>query len=196
VGPNHRDTGVTTSVIGALKRVLLPRSAELGVYTCGGRGRHSRKTPEELVSVGERTGLDADQLIRASRLSARRGLPIRVRWRSRSASSSHPATKIAPKCRWNAAPVQRRVSAVFTTTSDVFVYVKIAGGFNSRRLYFSIADRRRNATTTLARARHCQLGGFACRQPPRKRLGGLLKSGSRWQPEQVFCRQPSPGAVA
>jgi hypothetical protein len=43
----------------------------LGIYVCGGRGRHSRKTPDELVSVGERTGLDANQLIRASRLSAR-----------------------------------------------------------------------------------------------------------------------------
>jgi uncharacterized protein len=71
LGMDWHSSGITTSVIGALKRALVPKSAELGIYICGGRGRHSRKTPDELVSVGERTGLDADQLIRASRLSAR-----------------------------------------------------------------------------------------------------------------------------
>src|SRR4051812_19979036 len=71
LGMDWHSSGITTSVIGALKRALLPKSAELGMYICGGRGRHSRKTPEELVSVGERTGLDAKGLTRASRLSAR-----------------------------------------------------------------------------------------------------------------------------
>src|SRR3954470_14353029 len=71
LGMDWHSSGITTSVVGALKRALVSRSAELGVYICGGRGRHSRKTPDELLSVGERTGLDADQLIRASRLSAR-----------------------------------------------------------------------------------------------------------------------------
>jgi uncharacterized protein len=71
LGMDWHSSGITTSVIGALKRALNPKSAELGVHICGGRGRHSRKTPEELVSVGERTGLDANALIRASRLSAR-----------------------------------------------------------------------------------------------------------------------------
>ena len=71
LGMDWHSSGITTSVIGALKRALSPKAAELGVYVCGGRGRHSRKTPDELVSVGERTGLDANQLVRASRLSAR-----------------------------------------------------------------------------------------------------------------------------
>jgi len=71
LGMDWHSSGITTSVIGALKRSLLPKAAELGIYVCGGRGRHSRQTPGELVSVGERTGLDANQLIRASRLSAR-----------------------------------------------------------------------------------------------------------------------------
>jgi uncharacterized protein len=71
LGMDWHSSGITTSVIGALKRALRPKAAELGIYVCGGRGRHSRRTPEELVSVGERTGLNANELIRSSRLSAR-----------------------------------------------------------------------------------------------------------------------------
>jgi hypothetical protein len=71
LGMDWHSSGITTSVIGALKRSLRPKASELGIYVCGGRGRHSRQTPDELVSVGERTGLDANELIRASRLSAR-----------------------------------------------------------------------------------------------------------------------------
>jgi uncharacterized protein len=71
LGMDWHSSGITTSVIGALKRALRPKAAELGVYICGGRGRHSRQTPGELVTVGERTGLNADELVRASRLSAR-----------------------------------------------------------------------------------------------------------------------------
>ncbi len=71
LGMDWHSSGITTSVINALKRALRPKAAELGIYICGGRGRHSRRTPDELLIVGERTGLDADGLIRASRLSAR-----------------------------------------------------------------------------------------------------------------------------
>jgi uncharacterized protein len=71
LGMDWHSSGITTSVMGALKRALTPKAEELGLYICGGRGRHSRRTPEELESVGNRTGLDAGQLVRASRLSAR-----------------------------------------------------------------------------------------------------------------------------
>ncbi|HMC10523.1 MAG TPA: DUF763 domain-containing protein [Pirellulaceae bacterium] len=71
LGMDWHSSGITTSVVGALKRALRPKAAELGIYVCGGRGRHSRRTPDELVAVGERTGLEANELIRASRLSAR-----------------------------------------------------------------------------------------------------------------------------
>jgi hypothetical protein len=71
LGMDWHSSGITTSVVGALKRAMNPKAAELGVYVCGGRGRHSRRTPDELLTVGERTGLDATELIRASRLSAR-----------------------------------------------------------------------------------------------------------------------------
>src|SRR3569623_451160 len=71
LGMDWHSSGITTSVIGALKRALSPKAAELGLYICGGRGRHSLKTPDELTAVGEKTGLNATQFVRASRLSAR-----------------------------------------------------------------------------------------------------------------------------
>jgi hypothetical protein len=57
--------------MGALKKGLNPRSHDLGIYICGGRGRQSRKTPEELRAIAQRTSLDGDDLIRTSRLTAR-----------------------------------------------------------------------------------------------------------------------------
>jgi len=71
MGMDWHSSGITTSVIGALKRGLAPVSHELGVHVCGGRGRHSRKTPAELRALGEATGLDADSLCHASRLVAK-----------------------------------------------------------------------------------------------------------------------------
>jgi hypothetical protein len=71
MGMDWHSSGITTSVIGALKRGLKPLSGELGVHVCGGRGKHSRKTPAELLIVAERTGLDGAGLGRASRLVAK-----------------------------------------------------------------------------------------------------------------------------
>jgi uncharacterized protein len=71
MGMDWHSSGITTSVIGALKRGLGPLSDELGVHVCGGRGRHSRKTPDELQVLGERIGFDGAKLTRASRLVAK-----------------------------------------------------------------------------------------------------------------------------
>ncbi|HYC57387.1 MAG TPA: DUF763 domain-containing protein [Candidatus Binatia bacterium] len=71
MGMDWHSSGITTSVMGALKRGLAPVQHELGIYVCGGRGRHSRKTPHELVAVGERTGIDGNAMARASRLTAK-----------------------------------------------------------------------------------------------------------------------------
>ena len=71
MGMDWHSSGITTSVIGALKRGLGPRSGELGVYVCGGRGSHSRRTPDELVAIGERVGFDGVALAAASRLVAK-----------------------------------------------------------------------------------------------------------------------------
>jgi hypothetical protein len=71
MGMDWHSSGITTSVIGALKRGLQPLSGELGLWVCGGRGAHSRKTPGELVAIGARTGLDGEGLAKASRLTAK-----------------------------------------------------------------------------------------------------------------------------
>jgi hypothetical protein len=64
-------SGITTSVMGALKRGLHHRTDELGIYICGGRGRHSRNTPNELRAISDRHGFDSEALVRTSRLTAR-----------------------------------------------------------------------------------------------------------------------------
>jgi hypothetical protein len=46
-------------------------TGELGIHICGGRGKHSRRTPDELLLISDKFGIDAEPLIRASRLSAR-----------------------------------------------------------------------------------------------------------------------------
>jgi hypothetical protein len=71
MGMDWHSSGITTSVIGALKRGLASRQNELGIYVCGGRGKHSRKTPEELQNLGDRIGIDGLNLTRASRLVAK-----------------------------------------------------------------------------------------------------------------------------
>ncbi len=71
MGMDWHSSGITTSVLGALKRGLAPVQHELGVYVCGGRGRASRRTPAELLAVGERTGLDGTRFASTSRLVAK-----------------------------------------------------------------------------------------------------------------------------
>jgi hypothetical protein len=71
MGMDWHSSGITTSVLGALKRGLAPLSGELGIHVCGGRGKHSRQTPAELVAIGERVGFDGAALATASRLVAK-----------------------------------------------------------------------------------------------------------------------------
>src|SRR5215211_8139699 len=62
MGMDWHSSGITTSVMGALKRGLTPLAGELGIYVCGGRGKHSRQTPDELAAIADRTGLPGDAL--------------------------------------------------------------------------------------------------------------------------------------
>jgi hypothetical protein len=71
MGMDWHSSGITTSVLGALKRGLTPLSNELGIHVCGGRGKHSRQTPHELIAIGERVGFDGAMLADASRLVAK-----------------------------------------------------------------------------------------------------------------------------
>lgn len=71
MGMDWHSSGITTSVMGALKRGLNPRAHELGIYICGGRGSQSRQTPAELRAIADKTGADGESLVRTSRLTAR-----------------------------------------------------------------------------------------------------------------------------
>src|ERR1700688_856938 len=71
MGMDWHSSGITTSVVGALKRGLNPRAHELGLHVCGGRGKQSRKTPAELIAVANAAGLAGDTLVRTSRLTAK-----------------------------------------------------------------------------------------------------------------------------
>jgi hypothetical protein len=71
LGMDWHSSGITTSVMGALKRAINPRFADLGIYIAGGKGKHSRKTPDELLSLSMKTGLNGDELIRSSKLTAK-----------------------------------------------------------------------------------------------------------------------------
>lgn len=71
MGMDWHSSGITTSVLGALKRSINPVSAELGLFFCGGKGNLSRNTPEELIHVAEKTGLNGNDLVRSSKLSAK-----------------------------------------------------------------------------------------------------------------------------
>src|SRR5438876_1845337 len=63
MGMDWHSSGITTSVLGALKRGLNPRAPEFGIYVCGGRGRHSRNTPDELRAIADRRSLDGAELV-------------------------------------------------------------------------------------------------------------------------------------
>src|SRR6201994_159996 len=71
MGMDWHSSGITTSVMGALKRAINPHAKELGIFICGGKGKFSKEAPKELLNVAERTGLDANNLIRCSKLSAK-----------------------------------------------------------------------------------------------------------------------------
>jgi len=71
MGMDWHSSGITTSVMGALKRAVNPYSKELGIYICGGKGKYSRQTPDELLRISDKTGLDGNYLVRCSKLSAK-----------------------------------------------------------------------------------------------------------------------------
>src|SRR5687767_3208750 len=71
LGFDWHSSGVTTTVCGALKEGLAPRSDELGIYVAGGKGKTSLKTPQELVEIGHKLGIDGDKLAYNSRMSAK-----------------------------------------------------------------------------------------------------------------------------
>jgi len=71
MGMDWHSSGITTSVMGALKKSINPLSKELGIYICGGKGKYSKQTPDELLRIADSTGLNGNELVRCSKLSAK-----------------------------------------------------------------------------------------------------------------------------
>lgn len=71
MGMDWHSSGITTSVMGALKRAVNPHAKELGIYICGGKGKFSKETPAELLKIADATGLDGNNLVHCSKLSAK-----------------------------------------------------------------------------------------------------------------------------
>src|SRR5205809_3983798 len=71
MGMDWHSSGITTSVMGALKRAVNPYSKTLGIYICGGKGKFSKETPAELLKIANTTGLNGSELVRSSKLSAK-----------------------------------------------------------------------------------------------------------------------------
>lgn len=71
LGMDWHSSGITTSVMGALKRSVNVRAKELGIYICGGKGKYSKETPTELLRIADQTGMNGDLLVRSSKLSAK-----------------------------------------------------------------------------------------------------------------------------
>ena len=71
LGMDWHSSGITTSVMNALRKAINCRSEELVVYICGGRGKFSRETPNQLLEVANKTGLNGNELVRHSKLAAK-----------------------------------------------------------------------------------------------------------------------------
>jgi uncharacterized protein len=71
MGMDWHSSGITTSVMGALKRAVNPHAKHLGIYICGGKGKFSKETPAELLKIANSTGLNGQELVRCSKLSAK-----------------------------------------------------------------------------------------------------------------------------
>jgi hypothetical protein len=67
-------SGLTTILTAALKEAIRGREKELGVFICGGKGKTSRKTPEEITCWADKLSLPGecvDNLVYNSRMSAK-----------------------------------------------------------------------------------------------------------------------------
>jgi len=73
-GFDWNSSGLTTTTLGALKMGLAGLESDLGVFVCGGKGKTSKKTPQNIEEWGEFLGFSLakiDQLVKASKMSAK-----------------------------------------------------------------------------------------------------------------------------
>jgi hypothetical protein len=170
MGMDWHSSGITTSVMGALKRGLAPKADELGLYICGGRGRHSRNTPGELRTIAERKSLDGEALVRASRLTARidnnaiaDGFQIYLHTLVLSARGEwtvvqqgmNPANAMARRYHWHSASVRDFTSAPHTGIvgehQGAIVNLVDAEAEEAQKAMLAIAKEHPDATLQMAR---------------------------------------------
>jgi uncharacterized protein len=194
MGMDWHSSGITTSVVGDLKRGLNPRARELGLYVCGGRGRHSRNTPNELRKVAEGHGLDGEALVRHSRLTARidnnaigDGFQIYLHSFIVSAAGEwtvvqqgmNEATGLARRYHWHSAAVRDFTCAPHTAIvgepqGEILNLVDAQAGPAQQAL---LAMARQSPETTLAEARKLWMPrrhAVRAADVDLKRLGGVL----------------------
>ena len=74
IGFDWNSSGLTTTTLGALKEGLKGLENELGIYICGGKGKTSKKTPQQIQEWGQFLGFSQkkiDELIYASKIAAK-----------------------------------------------------------------------------------------------------------------------------
>jgi uncharacterized protein len=194
MGMDWHSSGITTSVMGALKRGLTPRANELGIYICGGRGRFSRNTPQELRSIAGRRGFDGEALVRNSRLTARidnnaiaDGFQIYLHSFIVTADGEWAVVQqglndrsgTARRYHWHSAAVRDFVaephSAIVGENQGTIMNLVDAQAKPAQTALLDIA--RENPDTTLRAARHLRLSGHhevRAENIDLKRLGAVL----------------------
>jgi hypothetical protein len=194
MGMDWHSSGITTSVMGALKRGLAPRANELGLYVCGGRGKSSRNTPNELRSLAERSGFDGEALVRTSRLTARidnnaiaDGFQIYLHSFVLSANGEwavvqqglNDANGLARRYHWHSASVRDFVNephtAIFGENQGTIMNLVDARADLAQTALLEIANE--HPEKTLSEARHLRLPSHhevRARNVDLKRLGAVL----------------------
>lgn len=194
MGMDWHSSGITTSVMGALKRGLAPKANELGLYICGGRGRFSRNTPNELRSIAERRGFDGEALVRTSRLTARvdnnaiaDGFQIYLHsfvvtsdgeW-AVVQQGLNDSNGLARRYHWHSASVRDFVAephtAIFGENQGTIMNLVDANAKRAQSAMLDIAGE--HPEKTLAEARHLRMPshhGIYARDVDLKRLGAVL----------------------
>jgi hypothetical protein len=194
MGMDWHSSGITTSVMGALKRGLGSRADELGIYICGGRGRFSRNTPQELRMIAERRGFDGEELVRTSRLTARidnnaiaDGFQIYLHSFVVTSNGEwavvqqglNDSTGMARRYHWHSQSVQDFVSephtAIFGANQGTIMNLVDAQAKRAQTALLDIA--RENPETTLDAARHLRMPNHhevRSQNVDLKRLGAVL----------------------
>lgn len=74
IGFDWNSSGLTTTTLGALKAGIFGLEKELGLFICGGKGKTSKKTPQQIQNWGELLGFsqrEIEKLVYASKISAK-----------------------------------------------------------------------------------------------------------------------------